>query len=173
MFFFFFRPEEWIDRALAEEVERRKAERRPTAVTAILKDAGLNPDTVYRIRRGEGPFSQATIDKVAEGLRVEPPKLESVLTVPGERSQLEVLREIEQLVKELKGLLVEGQGALGRSSPAAAEGATDLPEDVRQDLEAIRDQAAHALRVAEPPSPYGPPGRASQKPAPKRRRKGA
>ena len=114
----------WVDGVLKQELARRKSSGEPSGIAKVLQDLELNVDTVYRMRRGNGPFSQATIKKVADAFGVEAPHFKLAVaerTAAYHPSQLGLLSEIQRLVGQLEELIMTGEGRPAINPSAGAD----------------------------------------------------
>lgn len=144
MYFFFFRLEDWIERALDAEAERLRKAGKPANRTDVIRSAGLNQDTVYRMLRGKGPFSRKTINAVAEKLHHPPPRIELTVVeqATGEAAQLALVREIRDKLAQLEELIATQEPDRRAATGSVARRA--LPQALQQDLADMETQQREA-----------------------------
>lgn len=124
----------WFDGVLKEEIARRKSAGQPAGIAKVLQDLGLNVDTVYRMRRGDGPFSQATIKKVADAFGVDAPHFKLAVAEGSgayQATQLGVLGEIQRLAAQLEEMIMTGKGG-PKVNPSAVADAMTADEGLRR-----------------------------------------
>lgn len=117
----------WLEGALLDPEGAAKMGKRELAELA-----GVSPDTVYRVIRGEGDgVSEKKLAKLAGALKVPPPKIVQALAEeskapPGPETPLRLVAEAESMLARARGLLeqtTERRSDAGRAKAERAEAA--------------------------------------------------